>query len=148
LKEEEKKNTYLELREDARRQPPHPALNCYPASPTKGGQKGIDYRTAQPVQPTTFSAMFRSALRIPRQAVGAGLAQRASTTAPAFVARRHLHNVPSLPHDYVEGGIPNLMSPGGFALAWTDYQGLMVEKLNALTAGTSFALSVLGRTMV
>ncbi|KAH7328813.1 superoxide dismutase [Stachybotrys elegans] len=80
--------------------------------------------------------MFRSSLRIPRQALGAGLAQRATATAPAFAARRHLHHVPTLPHDYSKEGVPNLMSPGGFALAWTDYMTLMVEKLNALTVGT------------
>lgn len=44
--------------------------------------------------------------------------------------------MPSLLHDFSEG-VPNLMSPAGFQIAWTDYMGLMVEKLNALTAGKS-----------
>jgi Fe-Mn family superoxide dismutase len=55
-------------------------------------------------------------------------------------ARRSLHQVPTLPHDYSQG-VPNLMSPGGFAIAWSDYMALMVEKLNALTAGTCAPLA-------
>lgn len=43
--------------------------------------------------------------------------------------------MPALRHDYSEG-VPNLMSPAGFNIAWNDYMGLMTEKLNALTAGT------------
>jgi superoxide dismutase len=49
-------------------------------------------------------------------------------------ARRSIHHVPELPHDYSQG-VPNLMSPGGFSIAWTEYMKLMVEKLNALTVG-------------
>lgn len=71
--------------------------------------------------------MFRTRLRIPRQGLSLGLRTTVN-------ARRSLHQVPSLPHDYSQG-IPNLMSPGGFAVAWTDYMSLMVEKLNALTTG-------------
>jgi superoxide dismutase len=54
---------------------------------------------------------------------------------PMVNARRSIHRVPELPHDYSEG-VPNLMSPGGFSIAWTEYMKLMVEKLNALTVGT------------
>jgi len=50
--------------------------------------------------------------------------------------RRSLHDVPKLRHDYSETGVPNLMSPAGFSIAWTDYMTLATEKLNALTAGT------------
>lgn len=53
---------------------------------------------------------------------------------PMVNARRSIHHVPELPHDYSQG-IPNLMSPGGFSIAWTEYMKLMVEKLNALTVG-------------
>lgn len=82
--------------------------------------------------------MFRTRLR----ASGTALTQRlrpavtsSSRAAAPFVnARRQLHNVPTLQHDFSEG-VPNLMSPGGFAIAWTDYMTLMVEKLNALTTG-------------
>ncbi|KJZ73677.1 hypothetical protein HIM_07010 [Hirsutella minnesotensis 3608] len=70
--------------------------------------------------------MFRTRLRIPR---------RIPALRPAVPARRSLHQLPTLQHDFSEG-IPDLMSPAGFSLAWNDYMSLMVEKLNALTAGT------------
>ena len=70
--------------------------------------------------------MFRSRL----------LPRAASRVRAAIAPRRQLHQVPSLPHDYSQG-VPNLMSPAGFAIAWSDYMALMVEKLNALTAGTA-----------
>ena len=73
--------------------------------------------------------MFRSRLRLPRQALSTGLR-------PAVNARRRIHHVPKLEHDFTDG-VPNLMSPGGFAIAWTDYMSLTIDKLNALTAGTS-----------
>lgn len=72
--------------------------------------------------------MFRSRL-LPRAGKSLGLGLRTTVN-----ARRSLHQVPTLPHDYSQG-VPNLMSPGGFAIAWSDYMTLMVEKLNALTAG-------------
>ncbi|OAQ72184.1 superoxide dismutase [Pochonia chlamydosporia 170] len=73
--------------------------------------------------------MFRSRL-LPRAAKSIGLGPRINPN-----ATRSLHQVPTLPHDYSQG-VPNLMSPGGFAIAWSDYMSLTVEKLNALTAGT------------
>lgn len=75
--------------------------------------------------------MFRTRLRIPRQGLSAALGVRTSPN-----ARRSIHQVPSLAHNYSEG-VPNLMSAGGFMMAWTHQMGLMVEKLNALTAGMS-----------
>ncbi|KAI6780154.1 uncharacterized protein J7T54_000060 [Emericellopsis cladophorae] len=51
-------------------------------------------------------------------------------------SRRSFHSVPKLRHDYAETGVPNLMSPAGFSIAWTDYMTLVTEKLNELTAGT------------
>ncbi len=48
---------------------------------------------------------------------------------------RSMHSVPKLRHDFTETGVPNLMSPAGFAIAWSDYMTLATEKLNALTAG-------------
>lgn len=87
--------------------------------------------------------MFRTRLlRTPKQALGLGLrASAAATTSfnPSLsagfnAARRSLHSVPALPHDYSQG-VPNLMSAGGFAIAWTDYMTLMLDKLNAMVAG-------------
>ena len=71
--------------------------------------------------------MLRPRLRVPRQVFGLGMR-------PMVNARRSIHHVPELPHDYSQG-VPNLMSPGGFSIAWTEYMKLMVEKLNALTVG-------------
>jgi hypothetical protein len=48
--------------------------------------------------------------------------------------RRSVHSVPNLIHDFREG-IPGLLSPQGFDMAWTQYQSLMLEKLSSLTAG-------------
>jgi Fe-Mn family superoxide dismutase len=39
--------------------------------------------------------------------------------------------------EHFQNGIPGLLTPEGFRLAYTDYQTLMLEKLNALTAGMS-----------
>ncbi|KAJ4170463.1 hypothetical protein NW754_006601 [Fusarium falciforme] len=72
--------------------------------------------------------MFRPRLRAPRLAFGLGLRSTVN-------ARRSIHHVPELQHDFSQG-VPNLMSPGGFAIAWTEYMKLAIEKLNALTVGT------------
>lgn len=42
--------------------------------------------------------------------------------------------MPKLRHDFT-GGIPGLFSDAGFDIAWTQYQHLMIEKLNVLTSG-------------
>lgn len=45
--------------------------------------------------------------------------------------------MPQLTHDqtFRKNGIPELMSPEGFDLAWSQYQAMMVDKLNLLTGG-------------
>lgn len=73
--------------------------------------------------------MLRPRLRVSRLAFGLGIRSTVN-------ARRSIHHVPELPHDYSQG-VPNLMSPGGFNIAWSEYMKLTVEKLNALTVGTS-----------
>lgn len=54
---------------------------------------------------------------------------------------RSLHRVPQLAHERIfkEHGISELMGPDAFNLAWTDYQSLMVEKLNLMTQDTADA---------
>lgn len=47
--------------------------------------------------------------------------------------RRSIHRLPPL--EKFQDGIPGLFTPGGFRIAWTEYQSLMLEKLNALTVG-------------
>ncbi|KAK2628231.1 hypothetical protein QTJ16_002877 [Diplocarpon rosae] len=48
--------------------------------------------------------------------------------------RRSLHSVPDI-NPVFRDGVPGLLSPAGFDIAWTQYQSLMVEKLNNLVAG-------------
>ncbi len=47
------------------------------------------------------------------------------------------HRIPTLPHDetYAEHGVDGFLSPEGYDLAWTQYQSMMIEKLNTLTMG-------------
>jgi len=74
--------------------------------------------------------MFRSRLRT---RLGTSL------KAPTFASpRRTLHRVPTLPEQdhFSQNGVPEFMSPAGFKLAWSDYMGLVTEKLNEMTAGT------------
>ena len=47
--------------------------------------------------------------------------------------RRSIHRLPPL--EKFQEGIPGLLTQDGFRIAWTEYQGLMLEKLNALTVG-------------
>jgi Fe-Mn family superoxide dismutase len=49
--------------------------------------------------------------------------------------RRSIHAVPELKHNFSDG-VPGLLSSHGFDIAWTQYQNLMIEKLNILIAGT------------
>ncbi|PGH17860.1 hypothetical protein AJ80_04683 [Polytolypa hystricis UAMH7299] len=61
-----------------------------------------------------------------------------SSSLRATTQVRGAHRVPQLAQDsiFVQDGVPNVLSPEGYNLAWTQYQGLMMHKLNALTAGT------------
>ncbi|KAG5928974.1 hypothetical protein E4U42_007541 [Claviceps africana] len=74
--------------------------------------------------------MFRSRL-LPRAAKSLGVGLRRTTPD----ARRSLHRVPALPHDYTKG-IHEFYTENGFGIAWTDYMTAILDKLNALTAGT------------
>merc|ERR1711939_961818 len=51
--------------------------------------------------------------------------------------RRSLVTVPEINPNF-NNGVPGLLSPAGFDIAWTQYQGLMVEKLNNLIAGGDY----------
>ena len=48
--------------------------------------------------------------------------------------RRSLFNMPEL--EQFKNGVPGLLSPTGFDLAYTQYQSLMLEKLDYFVAGT------------
>ncbi|KAI1660227.1 manganese and iron superoxide dismutase [Daldinia decipiens] len=71
--------------------------------------------------------MLRPRLRIPR-------VSRLWRPVPSF---RSIHHVPSLDIN-PEEGVPGLLSPGGFDFAWTQYQQLVVERLNILIAGSDY----------
>ena len=56
---------------------------------------------------------------------------------------RNIHSVPELKtHGKVfrENGIPPFLSLEAYRLAWRDYQGMLVEKLNRLTFGMTLQL--------
>ena len=51
--------------------------------------------------------------------------------------RRSLHLVP--PSEFTNArGVPGLLSPDGFHLAYNEYMQLLVDKLNALVGGKLF----------
>ncbi|KAK1973032.1 superoxide dismutase [Colletotrichum eremochloae] len=76
-------------------------------------------------------------LRIPR--VGATIAAAASAPARTTMQmqQRSLHHVPGLAHDF-KNGVPGLLSADGYDMAWKQYMTLILDKLNALIAGTDF----------
>ncbi|KAK2810710.1 hypothetical protein FQN50_002753 [Emmonsiellopsis sp. PD_5] len=63
---------------------------------------------------------------------------------------RFVHNVPQLGHgqSFQEKGVPDLLSPQGFDIAWTQYQSFLVQKLNLLTAGTPDESSTPGTLLI
>lgn len=55
-------------------------------------------------------------------------------------SRRSIHHVPPLTYDetFKREGIPGLLTDHGYRIAWTEYQALLVHKLNELTAGEPY----------
>ncbi|KAI0013376.1 manganese and iron superoxide dismutase [Xylariaceae sp. FL0662B] len=72
--------------------------------------------------------MVRPRLRIPR----VSLPRRPT------LSQRSLHTVPDLKQFTPEEGVPGLLRPRGFDIAWTQYMNFTVEKLNVLIVGTDF----------
>lgn len=62
--------------------------------------------------------------------------QTPTSVLPRFQARG-LHQIPQLQHDsfFQRNGVPEFMSPEAYDFAWTQYQTLLVDKLNLLTNG-------------
>ncbi|KAI1374052.1 manganese and iron superoxide dismutase [Hypoxylon crocopeplum] len=73
--------------------------------------------------------MLRPRLRIPR----------ASRLWRPALSNRSIHHAPPLRQFSPEKGVPGLLSPGGFDIAWIQYMQFVMERLNALTADTEFA---------
>ncbi|KAJ0121161.1 superoxide dismutase [Diaporthe amygdali] len=102
--------------------------------------------------------MFKPRLRIPRGAGAPRLSSAVPRPAPlspfAVTARhqqqqqrslhaspsRRLHKVAPLTDDakFEQYGVPGLLTTEGFEFAYTNYQSWLLEKLNQMTAGTSF----------
>ncbi|BCS06927.1 hypothetical protein ALUC_11308S [Aspergillus luchuensis] len=63
---------------------------------------------------------------------------------------RSLHRVPQLTNDqyFKNNGIPELLSPEAFDFAWTQYQGLLIDKLNLMTQDTVDADAKPGELLV
>lgn len=98
--------------------------------------------------------MFKPRLRIPRRAGAARLspaAPRPSPSSPFVVAARQQqqrslhasparrqHSVALLTDDsrFEREGVPGLFSAESFDIAYTSYQGWVLDKLNHATAGT------------
>ncbi|BAE56486.1 unnamed protein product [Aspergillus oryzae RIB40] len=70
------------------------------------------------------------------------LTQKPASALPRFQTRG-LHRVPQLTHDthFKNNGIQELLSPEAFDFAWTQYQTLLIDKLNLLTQGELHSLS-------
>ncbi|KAI9829505.1 MAG: hypothetical protein M1819_006325 [Sarea resinae] len=80
----------------------------------------------------------RHLLRPAHGVLRAGSSCLRRSVGPSIQQSRRIHHVPPLTHDeaFKKDGVPGLLSAEGFDIAWTQYQGLMVEKLNLLTGGT------------
>lgn len=82
---------------------------------------------------TIKTTMLRPRLRIPRCS---SLLRRPATQMPFRF--RPYHTIPTLPQfKNPDEGVPGLLSPEGFHLAWTEYMEFVINKLNGLTSGTS-----------
>ena len=58
--------------------------------------------------------------------------------------------MPPLTHGqkFAEDGVGGAMSPDGFDIAWTQYQGYTVSRLNQMLVGTvPYALNILPQTL-
>lgn len=94
---------------------------------------------------TTYNKMLRPRLRIPRIGrIGLsaqGPAPQLAPLAQSFQQQsriqqsRSKHTVPPLSLD-IANGIDGFLSAGSTEMAWTQYQTLMLEKLDQKTAGT------------
>ena len=62
--------------------------------------------------------------------------QKPVSALPRFQVRS-LHRVPQLSNDqyFKDNGVPELLSPEAFDFSWTQYQGLLIDKLNLMTQG-------------
>ncbi|KAI6816750.1 hypothetical protein KC332_g10604 [Hortaea werneckii] len=88
----------------------------------------MDMPIMQPIQTRAIAGPSRTT-------IASSSSRFLSTTRPLF--RR---DPPKLAHQdsFTTHGIPDLLSPEGFKIAWIDYQQLMVDKLDDLTAGEPF----------
>ncbi|BCS24808.1 mitochondrial 37S ribosomal protein mS42 [Aspergillus puulaauensis] len=77
------------------------------------------------------------------------ICQKPTSALPRFQTRG-LHQVPSLNHGayFKENGVPELLSPEGYDFSWTQYQSLLVNKLNLLTQDTVDADAKPGELLV
>ncbi|CAG8980935.1 hypothetical protein HYALB_00003794 [Hymenoscyphus albidus] len=87
--------------------------------------------------------MFRSSLA-PR--IGRALFKQPS--ASSLLPRRFLHAVPPLDASFSRDGVPGLLSVDGFNIAWTQYQHMMVQKLNLLLAESPGDLVIQPKTIL
>ncbi|OOF96123.1 hypothetical protein ASPCADRAFT_207486 [Aspergillus carbonarius ITEM 5010] len=75
--------------------------------------------------------------------------QKPVSALPRFQVRS-LHRVPQLSNDqyFKDNGVPELLSPEAFDFSWTQYQGLLIDKLNLMTQDTVDADAKPGELLV
>ncbi|PWY78498.1 manganese and iron superoxide dismutase [Aspergillus sclerotioniger CBS 115572] len=75
--------------------------------------------------------------------------QKPVSALPRFQVRS-LHRVPQLSNDqyFKNNGVPELLSPEAFDFSWTQYQGLLIDKLNLMTQDTVDADAKPGELLV
>ncbi|GME52196.1 Fe superoxide dismutase [Neofusicoccum parvum] len=82
--------------------------------------------------------MILARLLRPQQPLRA--AQRCTQRLQHATPRRSIHEVPPITNHgskFAEFGVPELLSAKGYKTAWTDYQQLIVDRLNEKVAGTT-----------
>ncbi|KAJ6079301.1 hypothetical protein N7467_009054 [Penicillium canescens] len=91
-----------------------------------------------------------SRLARPQSALRTASSSIPPTSAFSRFQIRGLHRLPQLQHDatYKENGIPEFLSPEAFDFSWTQYQSLLVDKLNLLTQDTVDADAKPGELLV
>jgi hypothetical protein len=91
-------------------------------------------RIAAPRLPGAGSLLPAAAAVAPAATAAARAPMATPTTTPRR-ARRGVHTIPEAKLQYATNELPGFLSPAGFKIAWTDYQKLLVTRLNTMISG-------------
>ncbi|KAI9729571.1 MAG: hypothetical protein M1834_006767 [Cirrosporium novae-zelandiae] len=94
--------------------------------------------------------MILQRLTRPQLSLRAAFSSPSKRFSPTNFQKRGVFYVPQLQHEetFQKNGIPGLISPEGFSMAWTEYEGFMVHKLNLLISGTPDAQATDTKTLL